>query len=272
MPDDDKTKKTAISGSDPEAKVEDQPGAKKAADAAADGEKPPPFDQDPRWKAAREAEKNLQSLQTALGVDTPEDLLEIADLGKALRAEGIDEDKVKEALKAQKEYDRVKEYWAEQEERQRLESEAPEERERRLLAENRDLKRKQKDEEERREHKARREKIANDYDSEVTRLVSGDKTILENERKFVLALCGVQNPTSNINIANKDEIRKAVPDAVKLYMQIRDTVLENAGKGKAGIPRVPGPGAPADEGTPKIKDMKDARKTFREKLMAVFNQ
>ncbi len=268
----DKTKGTAAPGSDPGTKTDDQTGAKTGVDAAAQKDTPPPFDADPRWKSAREAEKNLQSLMTALDVDSVEALLEVADLGKALREEGVDEDKIKQALAAQKEYDRVKAYWAEQEEKQRLEGETPEDREKRLLEENRELKRKQKDEDERREQKARREKIAHDYDSEVTRLVSADRNIPENERKFVLALCGVQNPTSNINIASKDEIRKAYPEAVKLYMQIRDAVLENAAKGKTAIPRVPGAGAPADEGAPKIKDMKDARKTFREKLMAVFNQ
>ncbi len=267
----DLTKIPADPGSDP-GKPADDPGAQTALDAAKEKDKPPPFDQDPRWKSAREAEKNLQSLQAALGVDSVEELLEVADLGKALRAQDIDEDKIQKALAAQKEYTRVQAYWAETEEKQRFDQETIEDREKRLMAENAELKRKNKDEEERRNRVAERERVARDFDSEVKRIVTADPTIPENEKKFYWAFCGVENPTANIDIANKEAIRKAVPSVAKILKDFKDTILENAGRTKANIPRVPGAGAPADSGAPAIKNLKDARKTFSDRLKAVFNQ
>lgn len=265
----DKTKIPADPGSDP-GKVADDPGAKAALDAAKEKDKPPPFDQDPRWKSAREAEKNLQSLMTAIGAESVEELLDIADLGKELRTQGIDESKIEKALAAQKEYERVQAYWAEQEDKQRLESELPADRENRLAAENAALKREKKEEEERRKRGREREKIASDFDTEVKRLVQSDATIPDNEKAFYWKFCGVDNPTSNIDIASKEAIRKAIPSVAKLLKDFKDVILENAAKSKSSIPRVPGAGAPADSGAPQIKNLKEARATFTERLKAMF--
>lgn len=268
MPEDDKTKGTADPVSDT-GKVVDQDGAKKASDATGE-EKPAPFDKDPRWKSAREDQRDYQALKTALGVESIEELLEIADLGKVLRAQGIDEEKVEKALVAQKEYERVQAYWADQEEKVRHEGETIEDREKRLTAENAELKRKSKDEEERRKGISEREKVAKDYDSEVKRIVQSDATIPENEKEFYWKFCGVENPTSNIDIANKEAIRKSIPSIAKILKDFKDVILENAAKNKGNIPRVPGAGASADSGAPKIKNLKEARATFKDRLKTMF--
>lgn len=269
MAEEDKTKIPAKVEPDP-TKVKDEPGAKGAADAAADKDKPPPFDQDPRWKSAREAEKNLQSLQTALGVESVEELLELADLGSKLRDEGIDDKKIKAALEAQKEYDRVKAYWAEQEEGQRRQTETPDERERRLDEKERRIRDKDQEDERRRKHLEEGEKVAKSYDSEVTRLVSTDASIPENERNFYAFFLGVNNPSSNINISSKEAIKGAYGEAVKVLKEFKDTILENAAKGKGAIPRVPGSAIPGDLPPPKIKNLDEARKTMTERLANLF--
>lgn len=265
MAEDDKTKITAQSASDAE-KAAEAAGAKAAADAAAEKDKTPPFDQDPRWKSAREAEKNLQSLQTALGVETVEELLELADLGSKLREEGIDEKKIKGALEAQKEYDRVKAYWAEQEEKDRLLHETPDEKERRLEEKEKKLREKEQEEERRRKQQDEGEKVAKNYDAEVTRLVAADTSIPENERTFYAFFLGVNNPSSNINISSKEAIKGAYSEAIKVLKQFKDTILENAAKGKEGIPKVPGSTIPGDLPPPKIKSLAEARKTMTERL------
>ena len=266
MAEEDKTKGTAKVEPD-STKVKDEPGAKPQL---AEGDKPTPFDQDPRWKSAREAEKNLQSLQTALGVESVEELLELADLGSKLREEGIDDKKIKGALEAQKEYDRVKAYWAEQEEKQRQQTETPDERERRLDEKERRIRDKEQEDKRRREHLEEGEKVAKSYDSEVTRLVSADASIPENERNFYAYFLGVNNPSSNINISSKEAIKGAYAEAVKVLKEFKDTILENAAKGKGAIPRVPGSAIPGDLPPPKIKNLDEARKTMTERLGNLF--
>ena len=268
MAEEDKTKGTAQAASDAAAAA--AAGAKAAADAAADKDKIPPFDQDPRWKSAREAEKNLQSLQTALGVESVEELLELADLGSKLREEGVDKDRIKGALEAQKEYDRVKTYWAEQEEKQRLLTETPDEKEQRLEAREKKLRDKEQEDERRKKYLAEGEKVAKSYDSEVTRLVSADANIPENERNFYTFFLGVNNPSSNINISSKEAIKGAYAEAVKVLKEFKDTILENAAKGKGAIPRVPGSAIPGDLPPPKIKNLDEARRTMTERLANLF--
>ena len=265
----DKTKGTAKSASDAEKAAAETAGAKAAADAAADKDKPP-FDQDPRWKSAREAEKKLQSLQNALGVDSVEELLELADLGSKLREEGVDDKKIKEALAAQKEYARVQAYWAEQEEKERLLSETPDEKERRLDAKERKLKEKEQEDERRRKQSEEGEKDAKNYDAEVTRLVTSDQSIPENERNFYAFFLGVNNPSSNINIASKEAIKGAYSEAIKVLKDFKDVILENAAKGKGAIPRVPGSAVPGDLPPPKIKTLAEARKTMTERLANIW--
>jgi len=269
MAEEDKTKITAKVEPD-STKVKDSVGAKAAADAATEKDKTLPFDQDPRWKSAREAEKNLQSLQSALGVESVEELLELADLGSKLREEGIDDKKIKGALEAQKEYDRVKAYWAEQEEGQRKLTETPDERERRLDEKERRIRDKEQEDKRRREHLEEGEKVAKSYDSEVTRLVSADASIPENERNFYSFFLGVNNPSSNINISSKEAIKGAYAEAVKVLKEFKDTILENAAKGKGAIPRVPGSAIPGDLPPPKIKNLDEARKTMTERLGNLF--
>ena len=266
----DPTKGTAQSASDAEKAATAAAGAKAAADAAAEKEKTPPFDQDPRWKSAREAEKNLQSLQTALGVETVEELLELADLGSKLREEGVDDKKIKGALEAQKEYDRVKAYWAEQEEKERLLTETPDEKERRLEAKERKLRDKEQEDERRKKHLEDGEKVAKNYDAEVTRLVTADASIPENERNFYSFFLGVNNPSSNINISSKEAIKGAYSEAVKVLKDFKDTILENAAKGKGAIPRVPGSQTPGDLPPPQVKNLAEARKTMTERLGNLF--
>jgi hypothetical protein len=265
---DDKTKGTAQPGSEPGTKPDDKGGATPQP-AAGDKDKPP-FDQDPRWKSAREAEKNLQSLQTALGVESVEELLELADLGSKLRDEGIDDKKIKGALEAQKEYDRVKAYWAEQEEKNRQQTETPDERERRLDEKERRIKDKEHEDKRRREHLEEGEKVAKSYDSEVTRLVSIDTSIPENERNFYAFFLGVNNPSSSINISSKEAIKGAYAEAIKVLKDFKDVILENAAKGKGAIPRVPGSAIPGDLPPPKIKNLAEARKTMTERLGNLF--
>lgn len=272
MAKEDEIKETAQSASDAEKAAAAVAGAKAAADAAAEKDKPPPFDSDPRWKSAREAEKNLQSLQTALGVESVEELLELADLGAKLREEGVDDKKIKAALEAQKEYDRVKAYWAEKEEEERLLRETPDEKERRLEAKERKLKEKEESEERRRKQTEEGEKVAKSYDAEVVRLVGADSTIPENEREFVAFFLGVNNPSSNINISDKTAIKGAYADAVKTLKAFKDVILENAAKGKGAIPRVPGTAVPGDLPPPKIKNLHEARKTMTERLTNLFNR
>jgi len=264
----EQTKGTATTGSDP-GKSDDKGGA---TPQPAAGEQSTPFDQDPRWKSAREAEKNLQSLQTALGVDTVEELLELADLGSKLREEGVDENKVKEAIKAQKEYARVQAYWAEKEEEERLLKETPDEKERRLEDKERLLKERENEGKRRREQAEEGEKVAKAYDSEVTRLVSADASIPENEREFVSFFLGVNNPSSSINISDKTAIKGAYTEAVKTLKAFKDVILENAAKGKGAIPRVPGSTTPGDLPPPKIKNLAEARKTMTERLQTLFNR
>lgn len=266
MAEEDKTKIPAKVEPDP-TKVKDELGAKTPL---AEGEKPPPFDQDPRWKSAREAEKNLQSLQTALGVESVEELLELADLGSKLREEGIDDKKIKGALEAQKEYDRVKAYWAEQEEGQRRLAETPDEKERRLDEKERRTRDKEHEEERRRKHLEEGEKVAKSYDSEVTRLVNADANIPENERNFYTFFLGVNNPSSNINISSKEAIKGAYSEAIKVLKDFKDVILENAAKGKGAIPRIPGSVIAGDLPPPKIKNLEEARKTMTERLANLF--
>ena len=58
-------------------------GAEPAKDAKTDSsteEKPAPFDKDPRWKSARTAEKKLNDLLKANGIEDPDDLVDLIEV------------------------------------------------------------------------------------------------------------------------------------------------------------------------------------------------
>ena len=122
MADEDKDQRTADPGSDPgteHGKVTGAEPVKKegASDTLTpEGEKSLPFDKDPKWKAARTAEKALQDIMAANEIENLEDLVQLVIAGKELKGKQLNPDQLDSLLKKAQTLEKYEAYWQQQEE------------------------------------------------------------------------------------------------------------------------------------------------------------
>ncbi len=269
MPEDEKT---AIPGSDPG--ITAQPGA--VPGTGQEGGLPPkadddklPFDQHPKWKSARQAEKALQDLMKENECETIEELMEAVVAGRTLLGKQVTPDQLDGLLKKAETLDQYERYWKEQEETKKRQGEEPEDTIRRQEQEIKALKAQQHGEREKEERAREGQQAADAYDNEVKRLVDSLEEVPVPFRKFYYYFFGVENPASSIDITDRKAIRKTVEDGFKVLKEFETAIISNLQTKKGEIPPVPGTGA-AGETAPKIKNLREARKTLGDLLSTKF--
>lgn len=223
-----------------------------------DNGKPLPFDQHPKWKAARQAEKSLQKLMADNDVEDLDDLIDLVQSGKKVIGK-IDPDGLDEIIDKASTLARYEEYWDRQKEEERMAEEEPEETAARLAKENAALKA------ERNRQKAIEEnqKALRNYDTAVlTGIKEALPTLPPDQGKFLAEFMGVGNPALDVEITNKAAVTKVVRDGVKKFEKLKQQIIKDylAGKDRiVDVPRIESGGVP---GSGEIKTLKDARKTF----------
>ena len=275
MADEDKTQGTAKPGSEPgkdgkeSGAGPDKQGteAKQAAGSSAAGEEKLPFDQHPKWKAARAAEKALQDLMEANSLDSVDELVELVESGKTTKGKlgQVSESKLEELMTKAATLEKYEAYWRDQEEKNRRQTEDPEQTIKRLEAEKRALMAKKDEEKERAKLAEETKKIWDSFDREVETLVDAVEDVPKALKPFYVQFFGVKNPASTVDFKDKRAIRKMVADGLKVIDAYNQEVIRNYVGGKKQIPNVPSTEGASTE-KPKVKGLRDAARIMRETL------
>jgi vacuolar-type H+-ATPase subunit I/STV1 len=266
MADEEKNKGTAVTGSEP-VKDTAAAGAEPAKDQAG---KPPqpagddklPFDQHPKWKSARQAEKQLDEMKEAVGAGSVEDLRDLVEAGKKIRGVNVDLDKLDEIIAKAAKLEEYEEIWKTQQESKRREEEAPEDTVRRLEEENKKLRTQEDQKRKAQQQEAEGKKLWENYDRTCTREVDS-MDLPKTDRDAVLLFLGVNSDASNVDFRKPEEIRKVVKSMGKTWDSLKQKIIDDYIASKDKIPKVPS-GAASDQGAAPIKNLKEARTRFAE--------
>jgi exonuclease VII small subunit len=228
------------------------------------GEKPLPYDQDPKWKKARATEAAVDKLLQEHGI------LNLEELGQKL-ADGMSIKKLLGERDAKKliedaEYaNRVRQNWDEQKRAKQYEGETPEARAERLERENQELRDAHENFKSTVESREHAQKVIQGFNTEVDKVISSVETPLpEHELGLLKLVLGVENPANMIDIEDQMAVRKMAREGITnfqtLVQKIKQSAINDyvAGKSKLavdttqqGAPVSPGQGA---QRTPLPKD------------------
>lgn len=248
------------------------------AAASTGKEKPAPYDQDPKWKAARAAEKAVNSLLEKHGFESIEDIEMALDSGSSLSQLIGDRDAAELLAKAEK-LDKYERYWKEQEELKRRENEDPDETISRLEAEIKKRDEMEISERSRLQEAEEASRALSEYSRTVSGYVEkslsdiGDADVITFAKEFM----GVDNPFSDIDITDKRQVAGYSQAALNRFLDIKkrieDAAVEKYLKGKVSIPKGPaGNSSAASSETVKPNNMDEAGKLFREKIGQLFSR
>ncbi len=231
--------------------------------------KPLPWDKQPKWKVARQAEKRLDALLKANEIEDPDDLAELVQHGKMVKGKLKDLNDLDNIIKDAEEIRRYRPVWAEQEEKKRREVEDPESTIARLehALKTKSVKEQQREYE---RYQAEQAKAAiSGYDNEVKELIK-EMEMPKDQQGFILEFMGVGNPANDIDITDKKAIKRLVAEAVKKKEAYDQAVIATYLKGKDGVPKV----GSAGTGTPELNKpkiyLKDARRQLGETMKQMF--
>lgn len=249
-------------------------GAASPPAAGAEGDGTPtveavPFDKNPKWIAAREAEKNLNSLLADNGYENIEAVVEALQTGRNL--EGILGNRDLAQIIANSEtYDRYQTHWANQDAEREAEGQTADDKvlvlEKRLndLIAGRDQEKREATE------KEQNQMALDTFKSEVNSFLAKDETTPEEYRAFISEFSGVGNRYNEIeNISDKAQIRAMLPGQVKKVQDFAQVVIKLYRDGKISIPPI-SEITPVDTSpkAPQIKNIKEAGKSLLTELVA----
>lgn len=259
----DENEGTAISGSAPEG-IEDKGAIDGAplAELDIDG-KPLPFDQHPKWKSARLAEKKLTEILNANDLTDIEELVELVESGRKVKGRLADVDALDDIIQKALTLERYETYWNEQDELKKREDEDPNDTikrlEQRLKDKDKTIEQTEKEKQDINEAKH----AIKFYESEVGDIVKEIETISKDQRPFILEFFGINNPSNEIDITDKKAIKRIVSDGVKKLETFKQQIIKDYLSGKEAIPRISSASVGGEPGKPKVM-MKDARKALSE--------
>lgn len=240
-------------------------GKKDGAEGGAEGgdkSKPLPYDQDPKWKAARAAEAKMEAILEKHGLDSIDELDDLIDGGASISeilgvrdAKTLTE-KIQQLTKDAEYLKEVKAYWAEQEAQRKRDELTPEERA--------DMSEKQlkeyKDEQAAKARAAEEQLAIKQAISNYTEQV--DKTIEAagfdgEEAKIAKLFLGVDNPFNEVDITDKKAVREMAKNNASRFKTFLDSVRQQAvddyAKGKSKIVPITPAATPAKETVEKKK-------------------
>jgi hypothetical protein len=273
--------RTATSGSEPEEiseKMDEQLAKSSAADEdekqsseSSTADKEVPWHKDPRFKKDLALLKTAKSILQANDIDDLDELVEMVEKGRKVKGKSIDLDRLDEIVEKAKRLERYEEYWAQQQEMQKRQEEDPEDTIKRLEKELRKLEGKEKAKAERDKQAAEAKQAVEFYERAVSEIVEDVEEVPKEYHKFVSLVLGVQNPTNDIDITDRRQIKKAAKEVIKSIADFANAMkklgAEEYRKGKLEIPKVES----ASTGTPAAAEkkiyLKDARKALLDKFL-----
>lgn len=243
---------------DSSAKSDETQGDGEGEGAGDDGDgggkktKPAPYDQDPKWKAARAAEKRLGAILEEHGFDTPDELQDALESGQTLQ-ELVGNRDTKKLIEDSETLQRYETHWAQQEALRKEEEETPEQTITRQKKELQDLRDSRKAKEEESQTLKNSEKSVEQYETEVTKVIDRSEDLTDDEKQLAKLTMGVGNDAMDIDVADLKGVRKATTSQVQLIRdvvkRIRQTAVDKYAKGKSDLTPVKG----TDDGSTPVK-------------------
>lgn len=230
--------------------------------------------EDPKFKAALQAQETLQSILENQGYDSVDDLTADLQTGKnLLELFGGDVKAAEAALDSSKTLNQYEAYWAEQEERERREKESPDETIKRIEQEKKELEERVQQQQQTRQEQEKAQKAMADWSKTVNKALASEfgGEIPESHKALVDLVTGLQNPMLDVEMSDKRAVAATTKDLVKAVKAFEDTIIQNYLKSKKDATdtqtggAAPGGETPA-QGEKKIKNLKDARSALFESL------
>lgn len=209
--------------------------------------KPPPYDQDPKWKAARAAERTLQSIMEEHGFANEAELREALDGGLSLK-QLIGQRDAKALVDAAEKLQRYEAYWAEQEALKKEQQETPEQTIARLKQEKKAL----QDSQQRRVDDEKAAKESQDavsfYNSEAERVAGIIVPDRQNPAfELMTLMLGKDNPVLDVDVTDRVGVRRAMKAVAgkfhKFISGIKQSAIDEYVAGKSDIRPVTAGGA-----------------------------
>lgn len=227
--------------SDPTDQTGQTPADSQAADTGvSDGEKdkPPPYDQDPKWKSARAAERRVNEILEAHGYDDIDSLVTDLESGHSLKALLGNRD-AKELVAEYDEFQRVKEYWAEQRAAKQEAEETPEETAERYKREKQELEDRYNREKADREAQKENQRLLNSFDDGIRTYAKSLDDVHQDDRQFLIEFLGVDNEMTTVSVSDQAAIKRTREAARKRFTNfvksVEQRAIDNYVKGQSDI-------------------------------------
>ncbi len=224
----------APEGEKTEAEIEADTAAKAEAEAkakAGEGDdttkvKPPPYDQDPKWLAARAAEKSLNEILEEHKIGDVDELKVM--LNSELKLTEILGDRdAKQLIQDAETLRQYRVHWDEQERAKEEEGLDPDERADKYKKELADFKEDQAEKEGAQKQVEGAKQAIHDYDDRVGSLVD-KRGFDEKTTEFAKTFLGVQNPFNEVDIFDKKAVGTMAEAGLEKFSTFLDTVRQDA--------------------------------------------
>jgi len=236
-------------------------------DVKAESSTDQPWHKDPRFKQELGLLKAAKSLMEKNGLDSVDDLVELAESGKKIKGKEDDIDRLDEIQKKAEKLDKYEAFWKDQEEKKKRETEYPEQTIARLEEQLKKKEAADKHKEENQKQQEAAKQALKNYDREVQSLVK-EMELPKEQQAFAMEFMGVNNPFNEIDITDRKAINRMVADQKKKLESFKQSVIQDYIKGKETIPKVGATTAAPMGDKPKIM-LKDARKALQEAMNRV---
>ena len=250
---------------------------KKPDEPAKETDKPKPYDQDPKWKAARSAQASLEKILKENDLDDVDALNEAIEGGKSLK-EILGAADAKQLKKDSAKLKEIEAYWAKQDEKKKEEEEEPDETKARLKQELQDLK-----------DKIESDKAAATKATEVDNALEGynnsaEKSITDagltgEDADMARLFLGVGNPFNEIDISDMKIVKSSNKSGAEKFSEwlkgVRQTAVDEYAKGKSEIiPITPTEVTPpaAETKAGKEETVDEANKSAKSELLSLMGE
>ena len=228
------TEVTAASTDEEKAKAEKDAADKAAAEKA---EKAPPYDQDPKWLAARAAEKNFNAILAEYDIDSAEDLKVMLNEGLQLQ-DIVGERDARKLIQDADTLKKYNEHWAEKERIKEEELLDPDERADKYKKELDDHKRQSAEEKESAHQVEQARESIHDFNTRVEGLID-KQGYDENTAEIAKVFLGVNNPFNEVDILDGKAVREMVEGGVdklgKFIANIQQKAVDEYAAGKSKL-------------------------------------
>lgn len=226
-----------------------------------------PWHKDPRFKQDLGLLKAAKSLMEKNGLDSVDDLVELAESGKKIKGKEDDIDRLDEIKAKAAKLEKYEAYWRDQEEKKLREVEYPDQTIARLEKQLKEKEAADRHKEENQKQQEAAKQALKNYDREVQSLVK-EMELPKEQQAFAMEFMGVNNPFNEIDITDRKAINRMVADQKKKLESFKQSVIQDYIKGKETIPKV-GATTAAPMGDKTKVYLKDARKALHEAMNRV---